>query len=444
MPRKEDRGTSRRNFLKMTAVAAAAASSPVGARELIRPGGLGLTSTRGNTMAGRIVMFQDPTMNGHTSTIDYNRVEQVVLSGVKILTSQSTVDGAFQSLFPGVSEASTFAIKVNCIGPCDTRWETVRGVVAGLSQMFGGTYDVSQVVIFDRHNLHSHGYDEANFTFNGNYPTISHSTNAGTYPVYGSYRLSDWIVDSDYLINIPALKCHSDGNNQITVALKNHYGSCYPSSLCGNITGMLAINKDETHVKPKTGLLVTCGLRGTYSGGPGEPPQWWNTFPEGSPNTLFFTTDPVTNEYWARDMINAERTAHNWSEKPCPWIEQAADEGLGIADPQQMTVVVPSDVPHAPEAYIGNTILAPNSPNPFSEGTSFRFRLGEPGHASLMIIDAQGRFVRHIAEGHFPAGYSTLNWDGRDAHGQRVATGVYFARLEAAEGPRMRRILAAR
>lgn len=444
MPRKDDQGTSRRDFLRWTAMAAAAVSSPVGARDLVRPGGFGPTSSRGNSLPGRIVISQDPTMNGHTATIDYTRVEQVVADGVKILTGHSGVGEAFESLFPGVSPTSTFAIKINLIGPCDTRWETVRGVVAGLSQMFGGTYDVSQVVIFDNHNPYYHGYDAANFTFNGNYPTISGSVNASSYAPYGSHYLSNWIVNADYLINVPALKSHSNANNQMTTVLKNNYGSVSPPSLCGNITGMLAVNKDELHVKPKTALIVTCGLRGTYTGGPGDPPQVWMNYPEGSPNTLFFTTDPATAEYWARDMINAERASHGWSAKPCPWIEQAADEGLGIADPELMTVVVPSDVPHAPEAYVGNTILAPNSPNPFTAGTTFRFRLGEPGQASLMVLDAQGRLVRHVAEGHFPAGYSAVHWDGRDREGRRVSAGVYFARLEAAEGPRMRRILAAR
>jgi hypothetical protein len=35
--------------------------------------------------------------------------------------------------------------------------------------------------------------------------------------------------------------------------------------------------------------------------------------------------------------------------------------------------------------------------------------------------------VRELARGGFAAGDQSLNWDGRDASGRRVAPGVYFA-----------------
>jgi len=313
--------------------------------------------------------------------------------------------------------------------------------------MLGGTYDVSQVTIYDPHNLHSHGYDEGQFTFNGNYPLISHSGNCYSgYYVYGSHQLSNYLIDSDYVINIPALKSHDVVSNGITTAFKNHYGSCCPQNLCGNITGMLTVNADQ-YIKDKTALVLMDGLRGTYNAGPGTPPQIWNTFPERSPDTLFFSTDPVTNEYWARDMINSERATHGWGDKVCPWVEEASGDpwNLGVSDPEQMDVVYydPTAVPE-PGELLGATFLAPNVPNPFSDGTALRFRLADASRARLTIVDPTGRIVRHLGEQVFPGGYSQVRWDGRDEHGVLVPTGAYFARLEASGLQRSRRLLVVR
>ena len=49
--------------------------------------------------------------------------------------------------------------------------------------------------------------------------------------------------------------------------------------------------------------------------------------------------------------------------------------------------------------------------------------------AQLRIFDAAGREVRVIDAGHLPAGDQALAWDGRDAHGGNVSSGLYFARL---------------
>ncbi len=441
---------SRRDFLKLSAMGAiGAVGLPAIAGPLAKVGETGAVVGRENAMPGRIVLCHDPEMEGHVTTINAARVEEMVQRSVRILTDLSDTGAAFESLFPGVHAGSTFAIKVNCIGQTSSRWETTRGVVSGLSQMLGGTYDVGQVTIFDRDNPHNRGYNEANFIFNGNNPLIPSNNNAsgsGHQPWPG-YSLSRYILNCDYLINVPALKSHSDGNNMITVALKNHYGSCSPSSLCGNIPGMLALNADS-QIKDKTGLVITCGIRGTYNGGPSTWPQTWNTFPEGSPNMLLVTTDPVTNEYWSRDLINAERTTHGWSDKTCPWVETAstAQYELGVSDPGAMTVLNYDSIgvgEASPPATRG-TFLARNVPNPFSESTTLRFRLSDPGAVELRIVDVTGRSVRLLSESRFPAGYSELRWDGRDGRGRQMAAGVYFARLQAGAEISSRRIILAR
>lgn len=442
--------TNRRDFIKFSALGAVvAAGSPAMAEKLAQFGENMAAMGKGNSSPGRIAMVHDPAMLGHQATIDKDVVETNVLTGVRVLTGINNTGDAFQSLFSGVTTTSAIAIKVNCIASCCTRWEVVRGIVSGLSQMLGGTYDVSNVTIYDPHNLHSYGYDEAEFTFGGNYPAIVHNNmaNGSGYEPYGSYELSQYILDADFLIDVPALKSHSDGNNQITVALKNHYGSCYPQSLCGNIPGMLTLNAD-VEIKNKTCLVVTDALRATYNGGPSTAPQSWNTFAEGTPNTVFITTDPVTNDYWARDMINAERLNRGYAIKPCPWVEQASavPYSLGVSNPGLMTVLnyEPDDVGIDDAESSRELYFAPNSPNPFRDKTTMRFQLATPGRASLEIHSVSGRLVRKLGGREYSAGFHEIQWDGRDSSGRAVAAGVYLARLSFAGQVRTRRIVALR
>ena len=46
----------------------------------------------------------------------------------------------------------------------------------------------------------------------------------------------------------------------------------------------------------------------------------------------------------------------------------------------------------------------------------------------MNIYDVAGRKVRNLADRVFPAGEHTLEWDGTDDAGGRVARGVYFVR----------------
>ncbi len=50
---------------------------------------------------------------------------------------------------------------------------------------------------------------------------------------------------------------------------------------------------------------------------------------------------------------------------------------------------------------------------------------------SLVVYDVQGRVVRTLVDGAESAGAKSISWDGRDHRGQRVASGMYFYRLES-------------
>jgi hypothetical protein len=71
-----------------------------------------------------------------------------------------------------------------------------------------------------------------------------------------------------------------------------------------------------------------------------------------------------------------------------------------------------------------------NRPNPFGLATQIRFRLEQPGEATLKVFDAAGRQVKTLASGALEAGEHQIVWNGTDEHGRPLATGTYFYRLE--------------
>jgi hypothetical protein len=68
-------------------------------------------------------------------------------------------------------------------------------------------------------------------------------------------------------------------------------------------------------------------------------------------------------------------------------------------------------------------------PNPFNPQVTLAFSLEAPAWGTLEVLDLAGRRVITLAEGSFASGEQRVFWDGRDAAGRDVASGVYFARL---------------
>jgi flagellar hook assembly protein FlgD len=47
------------------------------------------------------------------------------------------------------------------------------------------------------------------------------------------------------------------------------------------------------------------------------------------------------------------------------------------------------------------------------------------------LFDSSGRLVRTLVDGKAPSGQNRITWDGTDASGRPLSSGVYFYRLEA-------------
>lgn len=75
--------------------------------------------------------------------------------------------------------------------------------------------------------------------------------------------------------------------------------------------------------------------------------------------------------------------------------------------------------------------LRANVPNPFNPVTKIAFELPEAGRVTLAVFDIRGRRVRQLVDEAKQPGRYDVDWNGTDDSGHRLASGVYFCRMEA-------------
>jgi hypothetical protein len=85
--------------------------------------------------------------------------------------------------------------------------------------------------------------------------------------------------------------------------------------------------------------------------------------------------------------------------------------------------------------------LDANIPNPFNPSTTIRYEIAQAGPVTLRVYDVSGGLVRTLVDRVHSAGAFDARWDGRDAHGIAVASGVYFYRMEAGVFTQTRRMV---
>ena len=115
------------------------------------------------------------------------------------------------------------------------------------------------------------------------------------------------------------------------------------------------------------------------------------------------------------------------------WIERAELENdgsivfqEGIANLQKLLAsLIPKE-----------TSLLANYPNPFNPETWIPYQLAQPADVTVSIHSADGKLIRTLKLGHQAAGMyqnrsRAVYWDGRNAVGEPVASGVYFYTITA-------------
>ncbi len=158
----------------------------------------------------------------------------------------------------------------------------------------------------------------------------------------------------------------------------------------------------------------------------------------------------------------AKRSSAVWADLNRKSVVEAGDRlkvalydesGRIVSGPFQRTVTT-SDIRNAflsLQLNVGDiqpqdTLLAQNFPNPFNPETWIPYQLSAATEVKIDIYDVSGRLVRSLDLGWQPTGSymtpsSAAYWDGKNAVGERVASGIYFYTLQTSDFAATRRMV---
>ena len=134
--------------------------------------------------------------------------------------------------------------------------------------------------------------------------------------------------------------------------------------------------------------------------------------------------------------ISAQSTNPFIGVKPLRYTVTALDVKRGLI---RLPALVAYEIPKETELLV-------NYPNPFNPETWIPYRLAEDTEVSLTIYDQSGRVVRSLDVGYQVAGVyesrsKAVYFDGRNAVGEQVASGIYFYHLSAGDYSATRKML---
>lgn len=99
----------------------------------------------------------------------------------------------------------------------------------------------------------------------------------------------------------------------------------------------------------------------------------------------------------------------------------------------------------ASEAWVPSQLeLGQNYPNPFNPETRIRFGLPQAQQVRLVIYNILGQTINTLVDENLSAGSYEYTWNGSDARGQQVASGIYLYSLETGSGKIVRKMLLTR
>jgi hypothetical protein len=109
------------------------------------------------------------------------------------------------------------------------------------------------------------------------------------------------------------------------------------------------------------------------------------------------------------------------------WLLEHRDRTNSRRHPSLAASVSTPSGPKAPPSFV---FRAPR-PNPTESDVLLEWLLPRSTRVRLQVFNVRGELLKTIVDEHLGPGEHTARWDGRDRRGRVVASGVYFARLEA-------------
>jgi hypothetical protein len=149
-------------------------------------------------------------------------------------------------------------------------------------------------------------------------------------------------------------------------------------------------------------FLASC--RGPRTSAPGDTGKCWPCPTDGSMSGNWAALPGFTTGTWG----------------PLYPIQDPA-AATGVAEP-------------APGATPMANALLQNRPNPFNPETVIPYTLAKPGRVVIRVFDISGRLVRTLVDRRETEGTHSVRWDGSGDGGGRMASGVYFYKIQYPDG----------
>jgi hypothetical protein len=108
-------------------------------------------------------------------------------------------------------------------------------------------------------------------------------------------------------------------------------------------------------------------------------------------------------------------------------------------DPAEPEVIIPVTLT---VGYVGSepdvlpvvTKLQGNYPNPFNPTTMISFSVAQTSSfVNLEVFNIKGQKVKELVDEILPAGQHSVTWNGKDANGKPVSSGIYFYKMKTAD-----------
>lgn len=120
------------------------------------------------------------------------------------------------------------------------------------------------------------------------------------------------------------------------------------------------------------------------------------------------------------------------------------DQPLGVKVDAHAALLALAMTP-APLPPAARALFLQAVPNPFNPRTELRLELANEGTVTVTVHDLRGGLVRTLLDGvKRPSGRLRLGWDGRDAAGRDLPSGLYLARVTSSDQTATAKLILAR
>jgi len=399
--------------------------------------------------------------------VDQDVVTAMMTEGLLVLTGTQSVHAAWEALIPGFTPGEKLAIKVNFNNAStEPPGPSIDAIIEPVNALLGGLIDygfaAGDITVYDVTHAAHNGRMPQRFIDGCDYPGVNFVAwvdNPDPYsdtefvhfdppsgPGISDRPIANAVVDADYLINMPIAKRHDYAG--VTLSFKHHFGSINRNDYChsyvfpayGSYTPdynpLVELYMNE-HIGGKTVLTVIDCLFGNWEH-LNTPPLPWTTFGDDAPNSLFLATDPVAVDCVAADFLSFELPLVPEADD---YLVLASAAGLGVFERAAVSgeygiidyvyLEAPFVETGIDDAVEARPAVLSVAPTPTSDSATVRVSLPRsgPANGTVRVYNARGQLVATLIEGEV-GGERELVWDGTDASGDRVASGVYWCTLD--------------